>query len=411
MKQLDPFDLQRIKDCKKRLEKIGVDFEQYSKVNVEKLMIITEGHELGLDVSVFFRPGYTGLSAKQMKEVLLGMKQGLPIEVYNNRDVPSLSMYRVRMRMISALKNGLSKSEAAKVGAKLCEELVKNIRIDKDELNKKMFSPEQEEELEKIRQLGIDTLSLGYEKSTLKPGTLRQIRLGYEAGVDVSQYFRKGYRMREWQMHEIRLGLEAGIDVSSYNIKGTPPDKMCEIRGWKTHSTPELEKLAKQIDVSEEKDIYLKDRVLRRILSLDQVKEDYEFAKMVVGDYVPTKSNIVFAYSRHENKVSNLQLIMRGILIVNLGREKYTKELQEELKKLIHSKEEIILDSYNIPDTKKYLSEFLEEKIGKNLFDAYQVFKGTEPKDENNRYDNALNHFEKEFLKMKINLPFGEEED
>ena len=58
------------------MEKIGVDFEQYSKVNVEKLMIITEGHELGLDVSVFFRPGYTGLSAKQMKEVLLGMKQG-----------------------------------------------------------------------------------------------------------------------------------------------------------------------------------------------------------------------------------------------------------------------------------------------------------------------------------------------
>ena len=261
-----------------------------------------------------------------------------------------------------------------------------------------------------LNKLGIDTLAMGYEKSTLKPGTLRQIRLGYEAGVDVSQYFRKGYRMREWQMHEIRLGLEAGIDVSSYNIKGTPPDKMCEIRGWKTHSTPELEKLAKQIDVSEEKDIYLKDRVLRRILSLDQVKEDYEFAKMVVGDYVPTKSNIVFAYSRHENKVSNLQLIMRGILIVNLGREKYTKELQEELKKLIHSKEEIILDSYNIPDTKKYLSEFLEEKIGKNLFDAYQVFKGTEPKDENNRYDNALNHFEKEFLKMKINLPFGEEE-
>src|SRR5574344_1102556 len=154
MKQLDPFDSQRIKDCKKRLEKIGVDFEQYTKVNVEKLMIITEGHELGIDVSVFFRPGYTGLSAKQMKEVLLGMKQGLPIEVYNNRDVPSLSMYRVRMRMISALKNGLSKSEAAKVGAKLCEELVKNIRIDKDELNKKMFSPEQEEELEKIRQLG-----------------------------------------------------------------------------------------------------------------------------------------------------------------------------------------------------------------------------------------------------------------
>ena len=46
MKQLDPFDSQRIKDCKKRLEKIGVDFEQYSKVNVEKLMIITEGHEL-----------------------------------------------------------------------------------------------------------------------------------------------------------------------------------------------------------------------------------------------------------------------------------------------------------------------------------------------------------------------------
>ena len=73
-------------------------------------------------------------------------------------------------------------------------------------------------------------------------------------------------------------------------------------------------------------------------------------------------------------------------------------------------KKEIILDSYNIPDTKKYLSEFLEEKIGKNLFDAYQIFKATEPKDENNRYDNALNHFEKEFLKMKINLPFGEEE-
>ena len=27
----------------------------------------------------------------------------------------------------------------------------------------------------------------------------------------------------------------------------TPPDKMCEIRGWKTHSTPELEKLAKSM--------------------------------------------------------------------------------------------------------------------------------------------------------------------
>src|SRR5574344_1112558 len=128
MKQLDPFDSQRIKDCKKRLEKIGVDFEQYSKVNVEKLMIITEGHESGLDVSVFFRRGYTGLSAKQMKEVLLGMKQGRPIEVYHNRDVPWISMYRIRMRMISVLKNGLSIIEVVKVETKLWEELVKNIR-------------------------------------------------------------------------------------------------------------------------------------------------------------------------------------------------------------------------------------------------------------------------------------------
>ena len=410
MKQLDPFDYQRIKDCKKRLEKIGVNFEKYSKVNVEKLMIITEGHELGLDVSVFFRPGYTGLSAKQMKEVLLGMKQGLPVEVYNNRDVPSITMYKVRMRMLSALKNGLSKKDTIEIGTKLCKKLVKNIRIDKDELNKKMFTPEQEKELEKMREMGIDTLALGYEKSTLKPGTMREIRLGYESGVDVSQYFRKGYRMREWQMHEIRLGLEAGIDVSCYNIKGTPPDKMCEIRGWKTNSTPELEELAKNIDISEEKDAFIKDRILRRILSLKQLTEDYDFAKMIVEDYIPTKSNLVFAYSRHENKISNLQLLMRGILIVNLGKDKYTKELQDELKKLIHSKEDIILDSYNINDTKKYLSEFLEEKIGKNLFEAYQVFKATEAKDENNRYDNALNHFEKDFLKMKINLPFEGED-
>lgn len=103
-------------------------------------------------------------------------------------------------------------------------------------------NPEIEKQLNKYKEEGFDE------------GQLNEIKLGLEAGIDVSKFAKKEYfaiQMREvrlgleenlpvfiynhakydwFQMEEIRLGLERGVDATIYAKSTLPYDKMRQIR-------------------------------------------------------------------------------------------------------------------------------------------------------------------------------------
>lgn len=59
-------------------------------------------------------------------------------------------------------------------------------------------------------------------------GQLHEIKVGLEAGVDVSMYASPTYTWQ--QMIELRMGLQAGIDISEYANPEYGWEKMEEIR-------------------------------------------------------------------------------------------------------------------------------------------------------------------------------------
>lgn len=201
----------------------GLDVSFYA--NKEFLAIqmqeIRKGLKNGIDVSVYAKTAYDWF---QMKELRKGLQHGLDIGQYSS---PTISYDRMR-QIRKGLEKGLNLARFAKLDAAVLRELRKSFisKVNILEYVKKGYRAEQLEEIRIALENGLNIgsyLDIGY-----RGASIRQIRIGLEHGVDVEHYAKIEYSWQ--QMREIRLGLEGRLDVSLYENQIYSASQMKEIR-------------------------------------------------------------------------------------------------------------------------------------------------------------------------------------
>lgn len=390
----------------------GIDVSEYMSLNYYKLLKINKAISNSLDVTKIYRKGYKGLSEAQMDSVINGMKIGINTDIYNRKDIKADIMDDVLNEMRKAKNIGLSSANIDKIGLDALKDA-----LDKEKTKKaKPLTPEQQKYIDRMKTLGVDTLALDYEKNTMKPGILKEITLGYEHGVDVSQYYRKGYKLREWQCKEIRLALEAGIDPTTLNDKDKTPEEMANIRLWLQCTTEEQRKIAESIDIK-----YQNNTILRRVMSLKEANDNIDLIPDVMRE-TPSK----ISYYLDEEYI----YIFRALLLISLPEiktkqvpfvsliddldnyyvnlDKEYNNLSAKLRKMDYKTDEYKkLDNYiDYQYRQEKMNQFFIDNIGKNLKELFDEFEKQEPKTENRMYGNKFTEFKECYLGEKTETMF-----
>ncbi|MCR5177464.1 MAG: FapA family protein [Lachnospiraceae bacterium] len=230
----------------------GVDLSEYRSkgFSTGRLAQIRQGLVQGVDVSIYARMDYL---SEQMKEIREGLAEGLPIMFYKDPAFNYMQMAEIRKglaqnvdiskyarpdmsyRKMRAVREALAK------GVLLDEEIIekyeagvidqiaeaKNDRVDIMPFAKDGYDAEQ---LEEIRHALVSRNKefMRLLNKQYRGESLREIRLGLEAGVDVTRYASIEYSWE--QMREIRLGLEARVNTKVYEKPLYNSRQMREIR-------------------------------------------------------------------------------------------------------------------------------------------------------------------------------------
>lgn len=213
----------------------------------DQLKEIEEGIREGLNVALYADKDYLAL---QMREIRLGLQGNLPVERYAGKEFDWLQMQELRLGLQSGVDIG--KYDDPAIPFDVMKQIRRGLEQGMDLSQLKSFPAGILQELRKAIEAGVDIrsyISQGYEQEQL-----RQIRFALEKGVDIASYINPMYRgasIREvaqgleekldvslyadtqynWQqMREIRLGLEKRLDVSQYRKVLYSWQQMREIR-------------------------------------------------------------------------------------------------------------------------------------------------------------------------------------
>lgn len=227
-----------VKEFNNVLINAGVEEKYLTKMPIYKKLRLAHAAKEGVKVSLLCGKGKASLSENITNEFLRIMECDVSDETIN-------FLIKEKANVSVLFDIWLKLSNDKQLSIELKHELViKEFNCKKVLSTTKKIAPlskQQQNEIDKMKALGIDTKD--YEKSTIKPGVLREIRLGYEHGVDVSVYYRRGHELRQMQCEQVRLGLESGLPIEIidiYNKKEMVPEKMANIRMWYTDVPDEL---------------------------------------------------------------------------------------------------------------------------------------------------------------------------
>lgn len=201
----------------------GLDVAAYA----QKEFLAIQMHEIrlgmlaGVDVSCYAKPEYDWF---QMEEIREGLKSGVDITKFASPELPYDKMRQIRR----GLEDGIDLSAYTRLEAGTLRELRKGIRSG---VNLVPYI-QQNYQTEQLRQIRI-ALEKGvniapYIKPEFLGVSINEIMLGLECGLDVTIYARTG--MSWQQMREIRLGLEHRLDISVYQNPLYGWQQMREIR-------------------------------------------------------------------------------------------------------------------------------------------------------------------------------------
>lgn len=221
------------------LEKDAFSTEQWDE--------IVEGQRENVDVSIYAHPEYLAI---QMRQIRLGLSQGLLVAYYAKPDFDWFQMEEIRL----GLAHGVNVSSYAKpeISYAVMRQLRLGLEQGIDLASFEGFAPGilrevrlalvdhvdlrtyirlgyVEEQLAQIRLAKKAELSIDrYLHLSLRGASICEIRLGLEQGLDVSLYASE--EMSWQQMREVRLGLAERIDVTIYNNELFAWQQMREIR-------------------------------------------------------------------------------------------------------------------------------------------------------------------------------------
>ncbi len=230
----------------------GVDLSEYRKAGFStgRLSQVRQGLIQGVDVSIYAKMDYM---SEQMNEIREGLAAGLPIMFYKDPSYNYMQMAEIRQGLVQNVdiakyaktdmpyRKMRAVREALAKGVILDEEVIERYeagvidqiaaaKYDKVDIMPYAKDGYDAEQLEEIRAALISRNKefMKLLNKQYRGESLKEIRLGLEAGVEVSHYASVDYSWE--QMREIRLGLEARVDTKVYEKPLYNSRQMREIR-------------------------------------------------------------------------------------------------------------------------------------------------------------------------------------
>ncbi len=203
--------------------KAGLDVSRYAdkELFATQMRQIRFGLREGLNVSLYAKREFDWF---QMEEIRLGLKDGLKVSLYAN---PSISFEKMR-QIRRGLKDGIDLTSHLHLSHGILRELRKAIgsKVNLVPYIQEGYGTEQLEQIRLALENGVKIRP--YLVPQLLGVSIREIRLGLEKGLDTGIYAKPDYSWQ--QMREIRLGLEGRLDVTKYNHPFYSWEQMHEIR-------------------------------------------------------------------------------------------------------------------------------------------------------------------------------------
>lgn len=203
--------------------KAGLDVSRYAdkELFATQMRQIRFGLQEGLEVSLYASREYDWF---QMEEIRLGLKDGLKVALYANPSISYEQMRQIRL----GLKDGIDLTQHLHLSPGILRELRKAIgsKVNLVPYIQEGYGTEQLEQIRLALENGVKIRP--YLVPQLRGVSIREIRLGLEKGLDVGIYAKADFSWQ--QMREIRLGLEGRLEVAKYVHPFYSWEQMHEIR-------------------------------------------------------------------------------------------------------------------------------------------------------------------------------------
>lgn len=218
----DGFSLDQIKEIETGV-RAGVDVSLYADKELLAIQMrqIRLGLQDGLDVSSYADRAYDWF---QMEEIRKGLADGVAIELYAIPQLPYDKMQQIRL----GLRDGIDLSQFRYLSAGILKQLRLGL-LHNVKLVSYIMEGYDAEQLEAIREaLEKQVDIVPYLDKRMRGVCIREICKGLLHGLDVSVYADPCYYWR--QMREIRYGMEHMVDIGQYKNPYYDFEQMREIR-------------------------------------------------------------------------------------------------------------------------------------------------------------------------------------
>lgn len=286
-----------------------------SKLSNDKINILLEACGKGIDPNLIYNSDTRKSSVKILKLLANSLINQVPCRylITHQSTIKDSDMEIIYKAVLEEKK---AKSKEAVIYRRIDLEIAKILYENEKNNGLNSLSQEQLNEINLMKALGVDTKKLKYENKKIDVGILRQIRLGYECGVDPIIYYRRGHKLRYEQCEQIRLALEDGLDPSSYNDVKVLPKTMYQKRMIQKYVPENISTIVKFSSIELEQDPYL-----RILCSLKEVEEDTNLFEKVLALREEVANDLFMLITS--------VLIVNGIVVENLS--KVLDEFKEEV--------------------------------------------------------------------------------
>lgn len=299
----------------------GLDPKYITKIDMERKETLARIAKNGININIFYKKGRTALKQEKIEYLYRLLKMGVSEqyidELAGSKITPTKIQEAYWKMEFRDLPKNVNYDKALKAVIEKIEENDKKIKT-------RPLDKKQQNEIDRMKALGVDTKE--YEKNTIKPGILREIRLGFEHGIDPTVYYRKGHKLRQWQCMQVRLALETKLPdsvIEQINDKDMRPIDMASMRMWYS----DVDEEDRQFALQKYGTRYIDDMLLRRILMLPNVKKFPKIRDAVLKDYsvIPLNCGSSDNWCREEYEsvevhpiYSNFEFIFRMLIVQNM---------------------------------------------------------------------------------------------
>lgn len=340
-----------------------------NKLSDDKINILLEACDKGIDPNLIYNSDTRKSSVKLLKLLADSLINQVPCKylithqkIINDNDMETI--YN------AVLEEKKAKSKETLIHKRIDLEIARILYKNEKNNGLSSLSQEQLNEINLMKTLGVDTKKLKYENKKIDVGILRQIRLGYEHGIDPTVYYRRGHKLRYEQCEQIRLALEDGLDPSSYNNIKILPKIMYQKRMVQKYVPENISTIAKFSNIDLEQDPYL-----RILCSLKEVSEDTKlFEKVLV---------------LREEIANDLLMLIASVLIVNGITVENLSDTLNEFRKTI-SKCNFYYDNSEV---EKEMSSLFLKFCNRNSKEAFSVLRKRFKDDILNKHNSNLKYF------------------